>query len=333
MHAEANERIVVRSYQRGDEAAILELFARSFHIPRTIEHWRWKYQQNPFGAERISLAFVDGRLVGHYSGYPIPFRLDGTEIVAHQIGDTMTDPSVRHMGRGPTSVLGRAALHFYATFCEGKVAFNYGFNVANIQKFSLRFLRSERVEPVTYRSRDVARHPFARLSRIERYARGIQLKLAPEAGKEFDELFNRVERAYGFLVRCDTRYLNWRYFQCPDVPYVVVAIRKWGRLVAWLVFRIRERRLTIGDLLLDPRDTDVLEVALRHLTHVYPVDMIDGWFPPRPAWLDAVLKGVGFEITPEPQDLSVMCVPFELPDAVEQMRDHLYFTTGSSDLF
>ena len=47
---------------------------------------------------------------------------------------------VRHVGRGPTSILGRTALHFYETFCEGKVAFNYGFNVANIQRFSLKFL-------------------------------------------------------------------------------------------------------------------------------------------------------------------------------------------------
>jgi hypothetical protein len=87
-----------------------------------------------------------------YAGYTVPFRLFGAErtarsrdLLAHQIGDTMTDPSVRHLGRGPTSVLGRTALHFYETFCEGRVAFNYGFNVANIQKFSLRFLRSDRV--------------------------------------------------------------------------------------------------------------------------------------------------------------------------------------------
>lgn len=325
--------IVVRSYQPGDEAAILELFARSFHLPRTIEHWRWKFQQNPFGAEQISLAFMDGKLVGHYSGYPTPFRLDGTDFLAHQIGDTMTDPSVRHMGRGPTSVLGRTALHFYSTFCEGKVAFNYGFNVANIQKFSLRFLRSERVEPVTYRCRDIQRRPFVPLGRIERYARGIRLQLVREAAKEFDELFRRVEGAYGFLVRSEARYLNWRYFQCPDVPYIAVAIRKWGRLVAWLVFRIRERRLTIGDLFLDPRHADVLEVSLRHLTHVYPVDVVEGWFPPRPAWLDVVLKGAGFEITPEPQDLSVMCVPFELPEAVQTMRERLFYTMGGSDLF
>ena len=134
-------------------------------------------------------------------------------------------------------------------------------------------------------------------------------------------------------MRRDAQYLNWRYFQCPDVPYVVVAIRKWRRLVGWLVFRIRDRRLTIGDILIDARHLNALDIALRHLSHVYPVDVIEGWFPPRPLWLDGVLTAAGFEIAPEPQDLSVMCVPFESSDAVQKMRRGLCYSMGDSDLF
>src|SRR5882672_11075415 len=83
------ERFVTRDYRPGDEGAILDLFARSFpHAPRSLEHFRWKYRENPFGNERISLTFdQDGRLVGHYSGYPVPFRADGRDLLAHQIGD------------------------------------------------------------------------------------------------------------------------------------------------------------------------------------------------------------------------------------------------------
>src|SRR6266446_4774046 len=120
----------VRPYAPGDEAAILDLFARSFHAPRSLEHWLWKYASDPWGWLHISEAWEDARLVAHYAGYPVPF-VDGTEqLTAHQIGDTMTDPSIRHIGRGPSSILGRTALHFYEHFCQGRVAFNYGFNVA-----------------------------------------------------------------------------------------------------------------------------------------------------------------------------------------------------------
>jgi hypothetical protein len=137
--------VETRAYMAGDERQILDLFARSFpHAPRGIEHFRWKYRENPFGNERISLTFVDDQLAGHYAGYVVPFRAYGKDILAHQIGDTMTDVGVRHIGRGPTSILGRTALDFYARFCEGQIAFNYGFNAGNIQKISLRFLRSDR---------------------------------------------------------------------------------------------------------------------------------------------------------------------------------------------
>ena len=143
-------RFTVLAFQPGDERQIVDLFNRCFpHAPRTLEHFRWKYQRNPFGNERISLAFdAAGRLVGHYAGYPL--RLTNGEIV-HHIGDTMTDPAVRHVGRGPTSILARVAQHFYETFCQGKVAFNFGFNTANIQKLSIRYFRATRVAPVDYR--------------------------------------------------------------------------------------------------------------------------------------------------------------------------------------
>src|SRR5438128_457894 len=179
--------VETRPYRDGDEQQILELFARCFpHAPRRMEHFRWKYRDDPFGNEHVSLTFDDdARLIGHYSGYLVPFHAYGKTVLAHQIGDTMTDVSVRHIGRGSTSILGRTALDFYARFCEGQIAFNYGFNVANIQKFSLRFLRSDRVEPVTYR---VAPPPRP-IGSWERRMRGYSLELVRETTAEWDDLF------------------------------------------------------------------------------------------------------------------------------------------------
>ncbi|MGZ8867721.1 MAG: GNAT family N-acetyltransferase, partial [Thermoanaerobaculia bacterium] len=210
------ERFSTRAYREGDERAILGLFARSFHAPRTPPQWRWKFQQNPYGRERISLTFDAAQLVGHYAGYPVPFANRDGDLVAYQIGDTMTDPSIRHIGRGPSSILGRTALHFYEHFCEGKVAFNYGFNVANIQKFSLRFLRSDRVEPVTYRVRDLRQHVLPPIRRIERWPRGISLELVQSTAPEWDAFFDRVREHYGFLSRRDAAYVQWRYLDCPE---------------------------------------------------------------------------------------------------------------------
>ena len=330
----ADERFTTRAFRDGDEGSILELFARSFpHAPRTLAHFDWKYRRSPFGQRRISLTFEGEKLVGHYSGYPVPFRVGSRDMFAHQIGDTMTDPAIRHVGRGPTSVLGRTALHFYRHFCEAQAAFNYGFNVANIQKFSLRFLRSDRVEPVPYRVRDLRLDPLIPISRLERRLRGFRLELLRQAGPELDELFARAAPHYAFLARRDAAYVRWRYFECPDVEYGVIAVRKWRVLAGWIAFRIVDDRFVWGDALFDPDLVESLEVLLRHVVPQYPVARIEGWFPARPRWFDLALHELRFRRQPEPQDLSLMCVPFMLPDAVARMREELYYTWGDSDLF
>lgn len=334
MPADSDQRIIVRRYQPGDETSILQFFADSFHQARSPEHWRWKFQENPAGAEHISLAFNGGQnLVAHYSAYPVALQDGAEQKLIHQIGDTMTAPSIRHIGRGQTSVLGRTAYHFFDTFCEGKVAFNYGFNVGNIQRFSERFLRSFRVDSVCYRSRDLKENPLRPASRWERLTHGYRLELVKEVDAEWDDLFARVAPAYECLIRRDATYVRWRYLNRPDVRYGVVAVRRWGKLVGWIVFLIRENRLTVGDALFDPVDPGALEVALRHLAPQYPVDRIEGWFPERPGWFAETLKRIGLHPGQEPQDLALMCTPFLRPDAVDRMRNDFYYTLGDSDLF
>jgi Acetyltransferase (GNAT) domain len=335
MPADIPGGLILRAYRDGDERAILGLFNRMFaHSPRTLEHFRWKYRDDPFGSERISLTFAGAQLAGHYAGYGVPFRMyeraKRRELNANQIGDTMTDPGFRHIGRGPTSILGRTALHFYENFCEGRVAFNYGFNVDNIQKFSLRFLRSDRVEPVAFR----VAQPLLPIRRYERWMRAYSFELVTNPGADFDELFERVAPGYRFCVTRNAAYLRWRYLQSPDVPeYAVVAVRKWWRLVGWIAFRIREDRFTWGDALFDPDFADAPEAVLRHVVPSHAVTSIEAWFPPRPLWFDIALTNLGFETRPQPQDLSLMCVPFTLGDATARMREELYYTWGDSDLF
>ncbi len=327
---------VIRPYRPDDETAIVGLFNRSFHKPTTVEQWRWRYERDPYGAHRISVAFDPaGALVAHYAGYPVAFRTGRGDVVAHQIGDTMTDPSIRHLGRGPTSVLGRTATHFYETFCDGQVAFNYGFNVANIQKFSMRFLRAHRVEDVAYRARDLRADPLRALGRAEKYARGIQLELVRDASPEWDGLFDRASRQYGFLVRRDARYVSWRYMSRPGTTYLVVAMRKWGHLAGWIVFLVRDdpRRLLIVDLFVDADHADVVEAAVRHLAAVYGVELIEVWCPARPKWLAEVMDSLRLARSQEPSGLGVMCVPFLDPDAPERIARSLYYSMGDSDLF
>ncbi len=333
----------IRGYREGDEKQILELFAGCFHQPRSRDHWRWQYLSAPNGSLRLSLAFRDdGLLAAQYAGYPARFlRFDANgkhELAAHQIGDTMTRPEMRHLGRGPTSLLCRTANHFYASSCAGQVAFNYGFNVGNIQRFSMRFLRARRVAPVAYWRRSLLSptSPVLELSRLDRWWRGYRVQAVSKLDESWDTFFEEVGPQYEFLGDRSARYLRWRYLERPGFDYRIIAAYERRRLRAWSVFRRREATLVWGDGLFDRRHPRLV-AALLAAALASPLgdqaETVEGWFAPQPAWLSNELQRIGFERHEDPQGLALMCVPFAEPDPTEEMRDKLYYTLGDSDLF
>ena len=114
---------------------------------------------------------------------------DGRELLANQIGDIMTDRSVRQVGRGPTSILGAHGAAFLRALLRGKVAFNYGFTTDSHRQLSAPLPRAAtRVEPAPYRVRDLARNPIVPIARRERLLRGWQLELVNDVGRRVRRL-------------------------------------------------------------------------------------------------------------------------------------------------
>lgn len=321
----------MRSFAGGDLEAIGALFTRSFHVQRQPEHWLWKYHQSPWGNRLISLAFdAKDELACHYAGYPMPMWRRGREILALQMGDTMTDPRYRNVGRGTTTLLARTVRHFFSIHRGQKLGFYYGFNTGPIQRFCLWFIGGSRAEPVAYRSRNLApelafkNRGDYRIERIIDLGRGI--------GPAFDRLFQRVAPSYGFLVRRDAAYVDWRYLRCPDPGYVLLAAWHFGDLVGWSVFRRHEDSLVWGDALFLPRHARAAEAILGVASQDASANgaaRIDGWFPDRPTFWDAELERLDFEILPEPQELGMVF----LPDTIQPPLEELYYTKGDGDLF
>jgi len=333
----------VRSYRDGDAPAILGLFHRVFHPNRGLDHWRWKYLEAPYGNRRISLACdADDKLVAHYAGYPVALHdalaQPPRELLALHVGDTMTAPETRAIGRGETSLLGRTVRHFYAAHCEEQVAFNYGFNRGNIQKFSLRFVRAERAEDVGFRVRDLAASPLVPPSRLRIAWSGLtveEIVSGDAVGAEWDDFFHRVAPAYGLLVRRDAAYLRWRYLACPDTRFRLFAVRRRGRLTGWGVFRVEGDALIWGDALFERRAESEVEALLAAAVAASggAVSRIEGWFPDRPDWWVAILTRAGFRRLPHPQELALMVVPFAEVATARSLASRLYYAQGDSDLF
>jgi hypothetical protein len=335
------ESFFVREYREGDEEQILPLFRKSFYVDRSLARWGWEYRENPHGAVKISEAFAeDGRLVAHYAGYPVRFHSEAGGVVrlfpALQIGDTMTEPSVRQVGRGPTSLLGRTVRHYYARFCEGQVAFNYGFNTGNIQRFSMSFVGARRLEDLPFHVLDLEKTPLRPPNPFLSRLAGYRVERIAHFDARWDELFRRVSGAYRLLVERDARYLEWRYARCPDSEYFLYAVFRRRRLVGWSVFASKgEGRLRWGDALFDPRHGEAVRHLLAHVLAApehRQAKTVETWATSRPAWWRERLVALGFEARPEPDALGFVFVPFE-HDPEEDFKAHLYYTMGDSDLF
>lgn len=329
----------IRPYCKGDEGEILPMFNKVFKVNRTLEHWRWKFRDNPYGSFKISTAFTEGSsLVAHYAGYPVPFysAVNGVNnFLSYQIGDTMTSPGVRNIGLGKTGLLARTADHFYAKFCEDYVPFIYGFNTGHIKKLGMRYLGYSYIDPVAFWSKEVSKTSFIRPSLMNRIFGGYSVEEVSSVSEEWGLFFEKVCNDYGFLVRRDEQYLTWRYLDCPDKVHRIFAVRKRGRLVGWSVFSAREKKIIWGDALFDRRFPEAPRYLLcRLFTDEFSGSgSIEGWFSRHPDWWGRQLESLGFQIGPEPNNLVPCFVIFGDPSIIETLRNYFYYTIGDSDLF
>jgi hypothetical protein len=338
LRAVRKDPYVIRSYRDGDEDEILRMFREVFGVERTLDHWRWKFRDCPYGGGFVTETTArDGELTAHFAGYPVPFysSLGGSrEFFAHQVGDTMTRPSVRQAGLGRHGILARISSYYFARFCRD-IPFVYGFNTGHIRKLGERYLGYTYIEPVGYWVKDFKDEAPPAPSAPRRWLSGYSFGEVTTASAELDALFVRARDDYGLLVRRDAEYLGWRYLRCPDRVHRVFAIRKWGRLVGWCAFARRCAELVCGDALVERRHAGAVAGLLQFCLAgpFRGVERAWAWFSPHPAWWSRVLEECGFARSREPNDLTPCFVFFEGAATRQELAERWYYTYGDSDLF
>ena len=95
----------VRPYQPNDEYEIVELLKLVFEgWPKAdltcspSDHWRWKYQDNPFKMNFIGVCVYNGHIVGVSHSLPMNIKI-GTKFMSFTFGaDTVVHPNHRRRG-------------------------------------------------------------------------------------------------------------------------------------------------------------------------------------------------------------------------------------------
>jgi len=341
------DEFYLRPYESGDEKKILEGFNEIFSTDRSLDHWYWKFRDNPYGSHMVCMGVSDeGDIISHFAGYPVPFcstveeSKEPTYFTTLQAGDTFTHPRVRRKGLGKTGLLARSAYYFYAKFLEGFVPFAYGFNTGNVKNLGERYLGYNYIDPVPYWVKDVSKIPCEPPSLFSRLFAGFSVEEVDSVDDEWDDLFARLCPTYKFLIKRDAAYIKWRYLDCPDRTHRIFAIRKKSLLVGWGTFSRRNNALIWGDALFDNRRLESVCRLLHTLLREYfsGVETIEGWFSPNPHWWSDHLRSIGFEERKEPDGLTFCYVPYKnktLDNDLlgEKFNNSFYYTWGDSDLF
>jgi SAM-dependent methyltransferase len=201
-------------YVENMEQEVVPAFNETFGVHRSMSHWKWKYKENPFGKEAVVIARDQDRsLVGHYSGYYMPWfsRIDNLTYNIIQGVDTFTVKRVRRIGLGKTGLFARMGRYFFANFCNNRMPFAYGVNTASAHELGKRYLGYRPIEPVGYYCLNPTEITKRRLSK-RIFPKRYRVEAIDLFGQEFDQLFHSAVQDFPpLIVKRDSLYLNWRY--------------------------------------------------------------------------------------------------------------------------
>lgn len=291
------DEIEFRNYMPDDEKDIVTLLEAAFDpwprfdLPVTpLDHWAWKYKDNPLKQIIISLALKDEEIIGCYHDLAQTIKIGNRYFSSYQGVDTAVKSDYR--GRGIYRKLIRFAFEM-----ENKLGkpFHYGIDIQQAtlrvsQELGLKKMPHNKL--VLSRIMDLDKHfnetetkytslkkqGYKILSRYNqiRYSIIKPYTLMSDFNlyevKEFEDRINQfwdeVKNSYQFIIVRTKEYLNWRYCDKRGGDYIVKQAEKNGRILGYIVLKInrlsKNQQGYIVDLLTLPRRLDVAEALVSY---------------------------------------------------------------------
>jgi len=274
-------RPVLRPATGSDTADILDLIATSYNrdTPLRPDYWRWKHEDNPFGASPCLVAESNGRVVGVRVFLLWNWYSENHIVRAARAVDTATLPEWR--GRG---VFSRLTMRLVEQMQKDGVSFIYNTPNGNSMPGYLKM-------------------GWAPVTRIPLLVRPMRLKtfLSRSLGNGSAEAptldgFGSIaqtlsdSRLASFLADVTpsdaryhtartTGYLRWRYRSVPGISYagrLEIAGDAGALLIARGRMRGRFREVTISELLVTPsmRGGQIARALLSDLVHAAEADYV-----------------------------------------------------------
>lgn len=294
----------VRPFQPGDEEGIVELLELVFDrwpnfdlVCSPLEHWRWKYQDNPFGMNQIVVGVSDHRIVGCLHSFSLRIKIGNKICLGTQTADLAVHPDFRRrvifkkMLDLATKMRKESGSKFHYYLTWNPMLSKYLLKVYH--KFPHQVMRLFRIHDMGLQLR---KQPM-KLDFIYQFG-GHLLKLANKYRSalrpnrphsydfhigemaHFDErmegFWEEIKEHYNFVIERNWDYHNWRYVDPRSGGYLVKIAEANGKILGYTVLRINKRQIDypvgyLVDLITLPDKLDVANVLVEDA-----VDYFDG---------------------------------------------------------
>ena len=335
----------VREYEPGDETAILDAFNRIFaevdptFRPRSLEHWRWLYRDNPTGWRIYLCVLPDGKVISQYAGVPLPVRIDGEPAHFVQAVDSFADPEyVRGLRRpGPFVVTGYPFAANYGGPPPERTPVMYGLPVRPAWRIGRKFLGYELLRTQNKLSAAPERVDPAALGT----STGVELEEVARFTEEVAALGERLAGTAPVVTDRTRAHLDWRFADHPERTYAVALARSGstgGALRGYAVFRRgdfdgEQGEGLICDWAVAPGDGAAGAALLAWLVERARAEgcpRLTTFLPDRAAaWLD--LQRAGLRVAPTRYFL--VGRPYEPRYTMRWLRASWSYTPADTDLF
>jgi len=301
----------IRIYKEGDELGILELMKLS-GVKRTTEQWFWEYKNNPFG-HHIGVAEHNGQIVGHMALIPTYVKVGEKTVMGSQAVDLLVHPKFRRqgmflaLGKMLTSEAGKKEIDITYGFPNapahsGHLKYDW-FDVCKVHELikpinmnkMVDLLDQHRIPRFLSRykiSRDIIKPIlqiilpiisfFSRIfNRIENNynLRNAKICTIESFDDRIDDFWKKVSNYYPIIAVRNKKYLNWRYFEKPNVKYTVLLAEKNEEILGYIVLRFTiQKNLRLGyivDILALPDKKAVVQSLIAKAVDHFIAENVD----------------------------------------------------------
>lgn len=342
-------------YQEGDEIGIVDLMNLEVRVSEySLRRWLWRYKNNPYGFLTV-VAEHNGQIVGHMGLFLVDIKVGNKIIKGSQASELFVHPDFRRQGM--FLAIGKALMK--KALDEG-VFLTYGFPnepayhghlkygwfdvsmipvlVTYLNTYEAIKLKAAklRMAPLTKQFSRFIDYFYSKKREHKFPSTGnVSITEASCFDEYINEFWNRVSKNYVTIVVRDRKYLNWRYFDRPDVKYSVLLAEKAGQIEGFLVMSTQEsERRKVGyiiDVLSTSRDVflNLVHTSIEYLSR-QSVDSIKCLMLKNHIWYKA-LNEHGFTSFPHPK--LRLCARINLPHFFQTYTTakEWYVTYGDCD--